>query len=213
VIATRALRFQTALLASLLMLIAGCGGSTGPVKSPFAYVYGTAAGVKALRPGMEVGFLYGDMKNTSRSALTIQSVALRGPGVGSVVRLAEVKIAPLVDGPDAAPGSLYVTDPPVVWAGNACHKQVLDPVPGYRMAPGAQARIYVVFRALRPGTWAVPRQVVTYSQDGAAQQHSFPLSYRGSVQEHAPYIPPDPDEARCVKPTGSSYLPGYHAPA
>ena len=62
-------------------------------------------------------------------------------------------------------------------AGRGCHKQVLKPVAGYRMPPGGQARIYVVVKALRPGSWVIPRQVVTYTQDGATHQHVFPIRY------------------------------------
>ena len=205
-------RLQVAPLASLIVL-AGCGG-TGTGSSPFRYVYGTGVGPLALPPGLASGYLYGEMANTSRSELTIDAVSLHGPGIGTVVGLAEVKIAPLVAGPDAVPSGQYVTEPPVslpVGPGG-CHKQVLKPVAGYRMPQGGQARIYIVVKALRPGSWVIPRQVVTYTQDGATHQHVFPIRYWGSVSPRA-YVSrsaPD-DEAKCVGPTGAAYLAGYHA--
>ena len=97
--------------------------------------------MKGRVPAAAMASLYGEMENTSRSELTIDAVSLHGPGIGTVVGLAEVKIAPLVAGPDAVPSGQYVTEPPVslpVGPGG-CHKQVLKPVSG-RAAGLSRAR-------------------------------------------------------------------------
>jgi hypothetical protein len=66
-------------------------------------------------------------------------------------------------------------------------------------------------RAVRPGRWNIPRQVVTYTVNGSTYQHVFPIHYWGTVSTHARVYPvTDPVEAMCVKPTGARYLDHYH---
>jgi hypothetical protein len=195
-----------AVLVTVVVAVTSCGSS--PPRS-FHYTYGTEVGPNPLRVGWEAGYLYGDMDNISHSELTIDSVSLRGPGIGRVVSLPHVQIAPLVASVHATPGGLYQTQPPVIMTAS-CHKQTLAPVRGYRMRPGAQARLWIVVRALRPGRWNIPRQVVTYTINGSTYQHVFPLRYWGTVSTHARLHPLDADEAQCVKPTGAVYLARYH---
>src|SRR5580693_2470464 len=121
-----------ALSAGLMLLASGC--DSAPPRS-FGIVYGTGIGPLPLRVGWEAGYLYGDMDNISNSVLTIDSVSLRGPGIGRAVDLPTVRIAPLVAGVLATPGGLYQTQPPVIMTGS-CHKQTLRPARGYRMRPG-----------------------------------------------------------------------------
>jgi hypothetical protein len=135
-----------AALASLA-LASGCG-SAAP--DPFAYVYGTGVGPWVTPPGWEDGYLFGDANNTGHSTVTIDSISLAGPGVGTVVALAEVKIAPLVSGTRATPGGNYIVNPPAGVFG-LCHEQALYPVRGYVVKPGGQFRIWTVIRALKPG--------------------------------------------------------------
>jgi hypothetical protein len=209
---TRGLRIARAVkalaaLAALALIVSGCGSS--PPKA-FAYVYGTGVGPLVQPPGWEFGYLIGDMGNISQQPLTIESVSLAGPGVGRVVGLAHVQIAPLTGGHQAAPGGQYQTQPPVILT-DGCHKQELRPVHGYRIQPGAHARLWIVVKALRPGRWKIPRQVVTYTQGGSTYQHVFPIEYWGSVRIGARVRPrADADQAQCVKPTGASYLPHFH---
>jgi hypothetical protein len=150
------------------------------------------------------------MMNITHSVLTINSVSLRGPGIGRVVDLPIVRIAPLVAGVHATPGGQYSTQPPVEMVAS-CHKQALRPVRGYRLRPGGSARLWIVVRALRPGRWNIPRQVVTYTINGSTYQQAFPIRYWGTVSSHARTYPAtDPVEAQCVKPTGATYLAHYH---
>ena len=201
-------RFAVAALASLIVLAGGCGSDP---PDPFAYVYGTGVGPWPARTGWQLGYLVGDAANTSHSTLTIDSAILRGPGIGTVVSV-QVKIAPLVKGTTATPGGNYVADPPVSDFGTGgCHKQALYPVQGYRVKPGGQFRLWIIITALRPGRWNLPRQVITYTQDGDTYQHSFPIRYWGSVIATAPvHAVADPDVAPCVKPEGAHYLNYYH---
>src|SRR5215469_15936966 len=203
------------------LALGACGCTTAPdiqAGTAFAPDYGTSIGSAAIRPGTEMGWLYLYLKDTSKSALVINSVDFSGPGVGTVVRAVEVKIAPLrsgyhhIHGMDATPGGLYMTEPPVNLA-KSCHKQALSPVDGYRLTPGSQGRIYIVLRALRPGKYSVRHWVLYYTQHGVKFRQTFPYRFWGEVAENPPRITGmDPAEAVCVGPTGARVLAGWHLP-
>jgi hypothetical protein len=178
-------------------------------------MYGTGVGPLITRPGWEYGYLFGDSHNSSHATLTIDSVSLKGPGVGTVIGLADVRIAPQF-GPagSVVPSSNYLTDPPVSSLGpHGCQKQALYPVKGYQLKPGRQVLFLIVVRALKPGRWRIPAQVVIYTENGGTYTHSFPIHYWGTVKADAhvsPRLVPGDDEAQCVKPEHSHYLNYYH---
>lgn len=177
--------------------------------------YPLATGAKPVRPGTELGFLDLYLDNTSSSTVVLSSVGITGPGIGTVARLVQVKIAPLRFGrhtyeEDAVPSSLYSTDPPVNFYGHGCHRQALFAVQGFRMTPGSQVRVWIVIRAMRPGTWTVPQHVIYYTVDGTRFRQPVPLREHGGVEVKAAYIPPDPAQAMCVKPGYATFLPGAH---
>lgn len=200
-----------ALVAAGAALLAGCGAAP----HPFEPVFGTGVGPLVTRPGWEFGYLFGLIKNRSRTTLVIQSVSLRGPGVGTVVTLPDVRIAPVGAGLSIAQSN-YVTDPPITSTGpRGCHRQVLESVVGYRLRPGASVRIWVVVRAKKPGRWNIPRQVIIYADDGGTYQYANPVRYWGTVKPTAHVsgvvVPGDYQPATCVKAEGSHYLNFYHA--
>jgi len=192
------------------VLLAGCG--TAP--HPFEPVFGTGAGPLVTRPGWEFGYLFGLIKNRSDTTLTIDSVSLRGPGVGTVITLPDVRIAPV--GAESISQANYVTDPPITNIPSGCHKQLLEPVAGYQLRPGAGVRIWVVVRARKPGRWNIPRQVIIYTVDGGTYRHVNPVRYWGTVKTAARVsgvvVPGDYQPAACVKAESSRYLNYYHAP-
>lgn len=178
------------------------------------HIYPTGVGPLVTRPGWEYGYLFGDADNTSHSTLTIDSVSLRGPGVGTVIALADVRIAPQFGKPDAWVSSAnYLTDPPVEVGPKGCQKQALYPVKGFRLAPGKAFLLWIVVRALKPGRWDIPAQVVTFTENEGTYTHSFPIRYWGTVKTDAhvsPRVVPGDEEAQCVKPEGSHFLAHYH---
>jgi hypothetical protein len=179
---------------------------------------GISVGAAPVRPGVELGWYYVFLHNTSKSTLTIQSIELRGPGVGRVVSLTEVQIAPLrigyhrAAGKGGAPGGFYDEDPPVVHGASACSAPQLEPARGFRMTPGSMARIWLVVRALRPGRWAIPAHVIRYSADGVMYRQSLAYRFSGSVASDARYIPLDAYDAKCIGPMGARLLAGHHLP-
>jgi len=213
-------RMCLSVLAAAVVL--GSGGCTaGQAVWPgtaFSPDYGTSIGSPAIRPGMEFGWLYLYLDDTSKSALVLNSLRISGPGIGSVARVVEVKVAPLrsgyhhIYGLTGTPGGTYQTDPPVFLDGGECHKQALFPVPGHRLTPGSEVRIYVVLRAARPGKYAVRHQVLYFTQNGVRYQQTFPIRFWGSVAKNAPVLRVDILQAVCVKKTRARVLPNWPLP-
>jgi hypothetical protein len=197
-----------------VVLIAGGCGSGVQSGSALAHEAFSSIGAKAIRPGFEIGLLYYDFENTSSSALVVNSVGISGPGIGTVVRPVEIKIAPLRYGyhdyePHSVAAALYTTDPPVLMEQN-CRRQALFAVKGFRMTPGTDVRIWIVLRAERPGRWVIPQHVLYYTQDGNRYRQAEPLRAYGLVTANAVYIPPDAGMAQCVRPERARFLSGYH---
>ncbi|HXP21943.1 MAG TPA: hypothetical protein VN840_20040 [Streptosporangiaceae bacterium] len=204
-----------ALVLASLLILSGCGGGV-PAGTALAQELWTSIGAKAIRPGFEIGLLYYDLENTSTSTIVIDSVGIAGPGIGTVVRPVQVRMAPLRFGwhhyvSTSVALSLYTTDPPVNFEGKGCRKQGLVPLKGFQMTPGSEARIWVVLRAMRPGRWVIPSHVIYYTQDGAEYRQVEPLRAYGLVADQAAYIPPYYAEAECVHPEGAAFLRGYHS--
>jgi hypothetical protein len=204
------------LIMPALLGVAGCGH--GGIQDGHAFSRDDAieTGDKPIRPGTEIGLLDVYLENGSDSTVVISSVGIRGPGIGTVIRPVEVKIAPLRFGrhryeKNATPSSLYTSDPPVVFYGTGCHRQALFPVRGFRMTPGSQVRVWIVLRALRPGKWVIPRHVIYYSVGGTRYQQAIPLREYGSVTAHATYIPPERAQVQCMNQEHARFLAGYHA--
>jgi hypothetical protein len=81
-------------------------------------------------------------------------------------------------------------------------------VAGYRIAPGDQVRIWVVFRALNAGKYSVRYHVIYYTQGGKVYRQILRVGYFGSVAPRAPFIHPSPAEAECLSKT-SLLNPGH----
>jgi hypothetical protein len=222
----RGLKLASAAACAAALIGATALTATGCTSTPASVKIGTAigqdnpvtVGSPPIRPGTELGWLYAYLDNTSRSTLVLKSVTIAGPGIGTVARPVEVKIAPLRSGfhhyydMDGAPGGTYMTDPPVAGYKAHCHKQALFAVKSFRMTPGSQVRIYVVLRALQSGKYAVPRQLVYYTKNGTKYKQAIPIRFWGTVANGAGAIPLDPHQINCVKPTGARLLRGWHLP-
>ena len=200
-------------LATSVTLAAACASSATHTATGTALVRGTVTifGLAPIRPGTQLGLLYADVTNKSPSPLTISSITLAGPGVGTVIKLVEVKIAPLETGRKGTPGGAYEVYPPTAyWPPTAtCNQQVLVPLP-LRIPPQGEARVWFRIQGTRPGPYHVNGDVVRYRQDGTSYRQLIPTGYKGSISTHAPFIPIDKEQARCMKSEHARPLPGHY---
>ena len=163
--------------------------------------FGGYLGLAPLKPDAELGLLIVGLTNRSRSPIAISSVTLVGQGVGTVIKALEIKIAPATTGNNSAPGGAYEVSPPAAYWGatGSCTRQPLVPLRGFRLAPRALARVWVVIQAARPGQFHVRAHLVRYRQHGISYQQLIPTGYKGSVSTNARFIPIDKQQARCMK--------------
>jgi hypothetical protein len=203
--------------ASTILAVAACAASAAS-PAPGAGTalvpgYDTIFGLAPIRPGTQLGLLYADVSNKSRSPVTLSSVALVGRGAGTVIKVLEVKIAPLAKGNKAVPGGAYEVYPPAAYwpPAASCGKQPLVPLPGFRLAPGQFARVWFRIQGAARGTFNVKGDVVHYRQSGVSYRQFIPTGYKGSVSPTAAFIPIDKEQARCiqsehVRPLRGQYL-------
>jgi hypothetical protein len=204
-----------AALALALGPLAGCGTTHTPPGTALASEGGDISlGDKPIRPGTELGLLDVALYNDTASPLTIRSVIVRGEGIGTVVKVVEIRIAPAHSTKDnrvdvnTVTGAAYGTNPPVNYY-TRCHKQILKPVSGFVLDPNGTAHLWVVIRAERPGKYNIPAHVVTYTDKGVLYRQRLTLSVYGSVADNASRATLSPGEARCIKATRTTILSGF----
>jgi hypothetical protein len=209
-------RACSAIAALLLCAAAGCATSSPATGTALVPGYKTIFGLAPLKPGTQLGLLDVYLQNRSHSPITIDSVRGMGRGLGTIIKVVEVKIAPArgVDGkavPDGVGGGAYETDPPVMWTGpGKCNEELLVRLHGFQLAAGGLARVWIVVQAARPGRFAVTGHLVRYTQGGTLYQKLVPEGYHGSISRTARFIPIDWSEARCLKIIKTRVLPGQH---
>ncbi|HXP18536.1 MAG TPA: hypothetical protein VN840_02710 [Streptosporangiaceae bacterium] len=169
-------------------------------------------GLAPIRPGTQLGLLYAAVHNRSRSPIAISSVTLIGRGVRTVIKIVEVKIAPLETGNKGVPGGAYEVFPPAAYwpPAASCGKQPLVRLHGFRLAPGALARVWIRIQGARPGPFLITGDLVRYRQNGVSYRQVIPTGYKGSVSRNAPFIPIDKEQARCVKSENVRPLRGHY---
>jgi hypothetical protein len=197
-----------AVLAALAVCCSGCSSSHGTALSG-EFLAGGTFGVSPLRPGLQLGLLDVLLHNASHTPITLNSITVPGKGVGTVIRVVNIKIAPFT--PRGVPGGAFNTYPPVERNSGKCDEDLLRTVHGFRMKPGANANVYVVIQAREPGLYNVTHHVVNYTQNGTTYNESITTGYTGSVARNARYIPADPTQTTCLKSTGARLLPWFHA--
>jgi hypothetical protein len=147
----------------------GCAGHPLPAgfvhRTPKALSAVSISGVTP--PTLPIGeqFIYMmlDLHNVTPDPITIESIELRGTGLGTVLRATRMMLAPFPSRPssrpDSTPGGLYKVYPPVwKWRGGPCIAQRLVPVRGYALRAGAEARVLIVFQAASLGRFNITGQ-------------------------------------------------------
>jgi hypothetical protein len=192
----------------VLACCASCSSSPHGTALGGGYLSGGTFGIAPLRPGLQLGLLDVLLHNTTHQPITIDSITVPGKGIGTVIRVVKVEIAPFsVHG--GVPGGAFNTYPPVEVVAGRCSEQALRPVHGYRMGPGANVNVLVVIQARSPGRYRVTHHVVDYTQGGTQYSQSITTGYTGSVARNVASRPADPTQTRCLKSTGARLLPWF----
>jgi hypothetical protein len=207
-----ALRVSVALGVAVLACSCSSGARGVAHGTALGHVYGSMLGRGEPMPrGSEIAELLLTIHNVSSQPVTIVRVELPGKGVGSVVGVEKIQMSPVLDGIHALPGGGYLTDPPVWQAPDGrCHSALLRPVAGFVLAPGAEARVFVVLRATGLGSFEIPSHHIYYSQAGTTYEQALPVGYKGIVAVGAPPWHPDRVEARCLGETTSLVASSTH---
>ena len=179
-------------LALCLATAVACKAEPTSVGSAIEESGGTAEfRILPVPPGDQFVLIIAFLKNVSDSPIELVRVHVEGPtGVGSVVTVLDVQIAPLPassDGYDFAPGGIFKTFPPAVLFGGEprCNVQRLVPVKGFELAPAEEARVMVLLEAAAPGPFFIRDHVVEYRQGDREYEQSLALGLRGEVEEGA----------------------------
>ena len=194
------------MLCALLLALAACQSGAAPEGTAIQPVPVTWDKFVPVPPGQEMGVLDVDLLNQSSSPVTLTSVAVSGPGVGTIGRILRVEIAP-VDHTSNVDSALFETDPPAeAFEGGVCRVQRLYPVRGFKLAPGALVRVWVVIRFERAGFFRLDGYRVTYVASRTVQQW-LPYSFQTSVQAGANPHGPEKYEQPCLRMTTPLAVP------
>jgi hypothetical protein len=163
--------------------------------------YVTVSTIAPIGPGKEVGILLAPVVNVSSRPLTITGVDVEGLGIGDVVQVVETKLVPDRQGLAGFPGGIRTTDPPVEREHDGCHSPRLEPVAGFLLPPGARARVWIVIRGMKEGSFAETSQPISYEQDGQGYRQEVAFYFKGSVKDGSDGPKMDPSEVPCLSET------------
>jgi hypothetical protein len=171
------------------------GSSRHPVST-----YGVT---KPIPVGEEWVTLLASMRNGSDLPVTLESVDVSGEGLGTVVDVLSIRIAPRQSEGGTVPGGTYSTYPPAWVEGGRCIAVDPQRVRGRMIRPGGYPRIMLHLRATRPGSFRISEYVVRYRQGLRVFEERLPQRFRGKVAAAAEeQFTPYPEERRCVPDEG-----------
>lgn len=196
-------------MVSVGILGAACAGSQSgttiqqPAGDPALVVpVPSVYGITVQRVGTTMGMLYAPIVTLrNRGSVVLERVAITGRGVGTAIRIVRIEVVPTLNGTHSIPQSSYSTDPPVQLISGVCHKAVLRPLNGYRIAPGGWVRLFVIYRTVEQGAWRAPSVAVTYENRGTSHTQSLPYTLEGSVSNSARRATLPRQERACLSHT------------
>jgi hypothetical protein len=149
---------------------------------------------------LQVAYLH----NITSSRIHIRSISLSGSGLGSVVELVGMRLAPLpANGRGYAftPAGVFKTYPPVWRFGEKepCHVQRLVPVRGAVLGPDEEARVMDLVKAVAPGNFSITGHRVAYSVKGGSYVQVVPVGQDGVVAPSAGRLKLFPNEQSCIQ--------------
>ena len=188
-------------VAAVVVSRGGWGEQAGrpPVGSALAtgYVNWTTVGAP-LPVGQQLVIIVAPLVNLSDSPVTVTRVRMLGSGVGTTIRVLEMKAVLTGTGRPVVPaGGEFHTDPPVIdfVQPAGCHRAVVRPlsgavlapdVAGEQLAPAQWVRVLVRFEAASPGKVKNTGYDVTYREGGQPYHQVIPEGWRLTVERGVP---------------------------
>jgi hypothetical protein len=149
----------------------------------------TLVSMRPVPPGETWVVMLAYMENVSGAPIEIASVTPFGSGLQSTIRVLRTDAAPfpqLTGDPDGVtPAGIFKTYPPATSNADdqGCSVQVLQPIVGFVLAPGGEARILLLVEADVPGEFKIDGYRVQYEQDGRMYSQVLSIGLEGSVRE------------------------------
>jgi hypothetical protein len=136
----------------------------------------TAAGIGTIRTGAEVGIAFPAINDTSDASVKIDSIHLIGKGLGSVVRVIQMRFLPPGHNSNL-PVSAYGEVPPALQTTRGCLVARLRPVPGSMLRIRTGGVLWTILLGIRPGRYVVSGFKITYTQSDTRYYNALPDSY------------------------------------
>jgi hypothetical protein len=199
--------------------LAGCqlvGCSSAPTNVGLAldggFTASSSSGFSPLRPGGEMAIMFVELHNRSNTPITVNDVVPYGKrlGRGTVIDIPEIAMAPALSNANSVGAGGYFTLPPTSAAANGtCTVQLIQPMRGYRLPPGATTMVLELVRGVTPGSYQQSGVVVTYRQGSKVLHQSLPATINGTVKPNGPAPQWDSADRLCIRdarrlPVGSA---------
>lgn len=151
--------------------------------------------------------LWAFIHNVSDENIRLISANIQGPGVGEVITVTRMAVAPLppLVGPGKfTPGGIYTTDPPGLLApgDRRCSMQTIVPVRGFVLPPDGEARLAVFIRATGLGDYDIETHVVEYAVGRSRYRQTLRYESHCSVSSQGRPVSLEPAQRACVEEAG-----------
>jgi hypothetical protein len=169
------------------LFVVGCSAGTHstPTSPPSRGVldsgYGTMSTLRPLGPGVSLALVGQDVANPTDQPIELLDASVRGPGIGPVLNIESVEVAPAYWGRRAVASGIYGTYPPVLRVAGVCHVQELHDVRGFRIAPGASFRLLVLVQTTGIGSFRARGITLTYRYLDSELEQVVRHGYAGQV--------------------------------
>jgi hypothetical protein len=171
------------------LLLASCGGTTGPRDGTAITIPNGNAQILKLRVGQQFSYDEIFLQNESDVPITLKSVELLPDArLGGRIDTITTVVAPLHTNRDTTPGGIWLSFPPTVqvFHSGPCVTQHIEPLDGYVLRPGGQARVIVVMKVAMSGSYRARGNRVTYVEGGDLRIQFLPNEFKGTITDEGP---------------------------
>jgi hypothetical protein len=148
-----------------------------------------------------MAIIFVELHNRSHQPLRLISVTpFGGHGLGTVLDIRELTIAPFTPVEQAVPFGAYRTYPPVLAHGRVgpCAVQHSFQINGFELPAGDAVRVLELVRAVGPGTYQQSGVVATYQVGSSTRTQRLTSSVSGAVSATAPRFTLKVAERHCL---------------